>query len=443
MNCDLFNKNLYNLFDEEITSSERDELLNHIKSCQSCKQEYEKIKTMIHEIKPSMQVKASINLKSNIMKEINNTENKGKRILFKSAWIKVAAVAAVILLAFILTPLTNKKGSTIITDTYAAETIFNKSIVALKQLKTFYAEFKIRTYEGDNFEVIDVNADFVKHFLWKKNGNPEKWKIKKTGRTVLNDGKAQFIYINNNFAIKGPVKAGFVEWLHILLNPYQIMEEEKKFAKKNKAEYIVEEKDDHTILTIKAKALGDFKNDYLLNKSFLESNNTRIYTFDNTSNRLKSMQVFIEKNNKKYLVFDLGEIKYDIDIPDDTFSIVLPNGMSWKDIKNLETKQTDEIKNLKSEAIAKLFFESLSKLDFKTMNMIAPEITDMISKNEELKNYFKKLKIINIGKSFKSGIYHGEFVPYEIKLSSGETKKMNLAIRNDNKDKLWKIDGGL
>jgi len=440
MNCDTFNKNIYNLFDDEVTASDKDELLQHIESCQSCKKEYEEFKMMLREIKPSMQVQASINLKSIIMKQINKTEN--KRIFLRSKWTKIAAIAAIIVLAFILTPLLNKKGSKISSDTYAANAIFNKSIIALKQLKTIYAEFNIRTLDKDNFELIDVNADFVKHFLWKRFDKMEKWKIEKPGRTVLDDGENGFLYIKNNLAIKSQGHHGFVEWLRILLNPCQIMEAEKKFADEHKAEYKVELKEGQTILTIKAKAIGDFKNDYLLNKSILESNNIRIYTFDNATNRLKSMQIFIEKNNKSYLVFDMNKIKYDEEIPDDTFRIALPAGMSWKDIKDLESKQSDEIKNMKSNEIAKLFFESLSKLDFKTMKMVAPEMSDMISKNEKFKNYYKGLKIISIGKPFKSGMYHGEFVPYEIKFSSGEKKKMNLAVRNDNDDKAWKVDGG-
>jgi hypothetical protein len=33
-------------------------------------------------------------------------------------------------------------------------------------------------------------------------------------------------------------------------------------------------------------------------------------------------------------------------------------------------------------------------------------------------------------------------VPYEVRLKSGKVKKMNLALRNDNPDKKWMVDGG-
>jgi len=443
MNCDTFNKKMYCLFDEQISLTEKEELMSHIESCSKCKQEYDEINTMLRKIKPTMQIQASINLKSSIMNEIKNSENKSRFTLLKSKWSKVAAVASVILFALFFVPLLNSKKADFSTDASAAEALLSKSITSLQQLKSLYAEFKIRTLDGDNFELIDVNSDFVKHYLWKKS-NPEKWKIQKPGRTVLNDGVNQYLYVNNKLSLKLPLTTNLIDWLKILLNPNQIMEAEKKMAQTQKADYKIEKKDNTTVLTIKAKALGNYQNsDYMLNSSVIESNNTRVYSFDDVTNRLISMQVFIEKDNKSYLIFDLTDIKYDEDISENVFTINLPSGMVWKDKTEPEPIQSEEFKNMNSEGIAKMFFESLSNLDFKTMSMVAPEISDIISKNEDSKNEFKNLKIISIGKSFKSGLYPGEFVPYEIKFKNGETKKMNLAVRNDNKNKAWKVDGGI
>ena len=59
-------------------------------------------------------------------------------------------------------------------------------------------------------------------------------------------------------------------------------------------------------------------------------------------------------------------------------------------------------------------------------------------------NFFtKKLQVIKIGEPFKSGIYPGEFVPYEIKLNNGTIKSHVLALRDDNPGKVWMVDGGI
>ena len=51
-------------------------------------------------------------------------------------------------------------------------------------------------------------------------------------------------------------------------------------------------------------------------------------------------------------------------------------------------------------------------------------------------------EIITIGEPFQSGRYPGWFVPYEIKLNSGEIKAHNLALRNDNDAGRYVVDGG-
>ena len=60
----------------------------------------------------------------------------------------------------------------------------------------------------------------------------------------------------------------------------------------------------------------------------------------------------------------------------------------------------------------------------------------------DMKLEYGGLQVISVGKSFKSGLYAGKYVPYEVKLKSGNIQKYNLAVRNDNPEKLWVIDGG-
>jgi hypothetical protein len=62
--------------------------------------------------------------------------------------------------------------------------------------------------------------------------------------------------------------------------------------------------------------------------------------------------------------------------------------------------------------------------------------------DEKIKGYLGGLEIISIGEPFKSGLYPGWFVPYEVKFKSGRIKKMNLAVRNDNPAKRYVVDGG-
>ncbi|MHC4063858.1 MAG: hypothetical protein ACYSUI_05080, partial [Planctomycetota bacterium] len=60
-----------------------------------------------------------------------------------------------------------------------------------------------------------------------------------------------------------------------------------------------------------------------------------------------------------------------------------------------------------------------------------------------LRSYLGGSEVISIGAPFQSGQYGGWFVPYEIKLRSGETKKHKLALRNDNPAHRYVVDGGI
>lgn len=440
MNCNIVKENLLDLFDEDISPKEKDEMLQHIKSCHDCELEYEELKVLTKEIKPKMKVKASDELKSKIISKVMKEENEtaSKIIKFRPPkWTKIGWIAAVIFLVILVTPFIKWNSVNSGGEVYAATTLFNKSIAAMENLKSIYYNLNIRTLEGDNFELILTDEGFVKNEIWKKFSEPEKWKISKQGREVLMDGQNQYLYIKDFLATKASVNAGFVQWLKILLEPKLIMETEKSFAQNNKAKYLIEEKDNKVILTIKAEALGNFKNDYMMNKSILESYNTRIYTFDKQTNLLLSMQVYIEKSNENILVIDSKEIKYNIEIPNEVFSIELPKGMTWTDAKFLETPNSEDLKNITSEEAARMFFEGCENNDWDKVKKIYPYNIWLIKYN------YGGLKIIRIGKAFKSGLYSGEFVPYEIQLKNGYVKKHNIALRNDNKNKVWQVDGGI
>jgi hypothetical protein len=441
MNCNIFKDEIFTLFDEDVPRNKKEALLDHMENCADCKQEYENLQKLLADLKPTIKVNASSEFKAKIINQLKTeaimeTKKSSKTIkIRRPKWFKYAAVAAIIIMALIISPLIKWNSVNSSGEVNAANKIFDMSITAMQKLRSVYFNLNIRTLESDNFELIMTDGDFVKNEIWKSFSTPQKWKIAKPGREVLMDGKNQFLYIKDGSAIKAGVNAGFIQWLKILLEPTLIMETEKSFAQNDKAKYTIEEKNNKTILTVKAKALGDFKNDYMLNKSILESNNTRIYTFDKTTNLLESMQIYIQKNNKNVLVVETKEIKYDMDIPAEIFAINLPENMSWSEEQPIENSKM--LKGLTSEQVARMFFEVCENSDWDMAEKTFPNIISL-----KTKDYYGGLKIIRLGKAFKSGTYGGVFVPYEVKLKSGEIRKWNLAVRNDNEEKVWQVDGG-
>jgi hypothetical protein len=62
---------------------------------------------------------------------------------------------------------------------------------------------------------------------------------------------------------------------------------------------------------------------------------------------------------------------------------------------------------------------------------------------DNLKDYLGGVEIISLGKPFRSITGPQSFIPYKIRLSKGEVKKHNLALRKDNAAGRWMVDGGI
>jgi outer membrane lipoprotein-sorting protein len=447
MRCNYGFENIADLFDESTDRARREEILSHTGTCSDCSEEYEKMKRVMAQIKPGIPVRASETLKDRVIQRIRENERQTKqnkrRILFmmNPTMKKVAAIAAVVIIALVMIPVVSHFGWAD-TKARAANALLEKSIKAMAGLVTVYMDFDVRTTPGDNFEYIDIRSEFVNHKLWRVFGDPGQWRIEKEGRVVVMDGKRQYLYIRGlESAIVAGTDAGFVEWMRIFLDPQKILETEKSHTGKNKASYKTEETGNTIILTVKAKAAGDFTNDYLLNSSITESNSKRIYTFDKATKRLTSFEIYVESGNKEIQVIKMNSIQYDLNIPSATFVIDLPENVKWVEAKKMTGGNSSGITATDPEEVARLFFTSLGKEDWQMVDKLIPGL--MQSGNAaQIKEIMGGLKIISLGKAFKSGQYPGVFVPYEIKFRSGETKKFNLAIRNDNPGKKWTVDGG-
>ena len=450
MNCNEFKEQWVDLFDESASRNTRENLLDHLEACPQCTAEYLHVLKTINAASPRVGIHASSSLKNNIlnqimMKEKDNSGGKSGRIpMFSRNRKRAISIAAVILILFALIPLLNPNGW-FDGEAKAAGNILDKAIAAMTDISSVHMKFQVRTEPNDNFDYIDTRADFVDHSLWKTYGDTPQWRIEKPGRIVVFDGKKQYLYMKSTGnAFRGSADAGFINWMKIYLDPLKIMETEKKSSEINKADYKLMENETTVKLIVNAKAMGDFRNTYSLNKSVPESNNRREYTFDKVTGRLLSAEVYVISNKQEVKVIDITSIEYNKPIDAALFTINLPEGIAWTelDVGNRQVKfASPKITINSAEDAAKLFFTACSKYDWDIVEKLFPSLATA-GNAKEIKDYIGGLKLISLGKPFKSGLFGGTFVPYEVKFKSGETKKMNLAVRNDNTEHVWLVDGG-
>lgn len=445
MDCNNCKLEMTKLFDSEIDQTILSDLMEHVKCCPDCTADYQKSLEVLSMLKPKFQPVAPLALKQNIIQKIKMEETKMKndslnKLKFGYTTKKILSIAAILAVIMLIIPFIGDNKIFSNNTAKAANNLFESSIKATHSIKTMVINLKVRTIARDNFSLVGTEYEMVGHTIWKSFEEPAKWRVDKGERVVVFDGKDQYLWKPTfSEGIKAGADANFIEWLKILLDPEAILIKEQKAYKGNESKITMKEENGNLLMTIYSEAQGNFINDYCKNKSIEESDNRREYLFDSNTKLLKGLKIYILEGEKETLILEIEEIKYNVPVNSSLFSINLPKGVEWQTLTNNSSKT---FKNISSKRAAELFFEGMANSDWKLVEEACHFFKNPSEKVIKTKEYFSGLTVISLGEPFKSGLYPGEFVPYEIKLKSGETKKHNLAVRNDNPEKVWVIDGG-
>ncbi len=401
------------------------EMQKHLSQCEECTQYYATIQTLIPNVLP----KAPTSIKQNVINQIRRKQEK-RPVTINPLFRIVASVAAFLAIVLLITIMSWPN------QAKAAQNILENALHSAAQIKTMVMKFVVRTESNENFSYINLNDGMVEHTLIVDMNDGFKWRLTKGGRTIVYDGSSKYMWsAGENYGFKGGKNANFEEGFNILLDPTRILMLEKASADKKGNKYHIKETDAEIEMTVEAKAEGDFTNTYLRNSSILESDTRRVYVFDKQTNLIKSLRIYVKDGNNEILVVDIKNIEYDVNVDNQKLT-QLPSGYEWRDSNN---KITDHrFLGTSPEDVAHILFKAMENKDISSVKDIL-SYYDM----KTLEVTYNGAKLINLGNPFKSGLYPGVFVPYEIMLPDGSIRKQNLALRNDNEDKVWIIDGGL
>jgi outer membrane lipoprotein-sorting protein len=326
-----------------------------------------------------------------------------------------------------------------------AQEVIARGVQAATNLKSIYLKCRVRTLPGDNFESLDVKRDLIDVELWKDFGPPLRWRIEKPGRVVVMNGQNTVMLMGNKVGVKLDVAAPSAfdtEWLHRLaaidgvlsqeLASTSIPSHQSKISR-------VERPDDatHEMVVVQVE-MNDNVGAYLKNKSLETSDTRREYLFDRKTGRLENAKFYCQSDEgKDVLVLEIVQIDYDPAIDPGKFELEIPKDVVWFQQPQRLPDNEKYDKMTPSEA-AHDFFAACGSRDWgKAEKFWQMPLTD------EVKQYLGGLEMIKLGEPFQAKPYGGWFVPYEIKMSNGEVRKHNLALRNDNPAKRYVVDGGL
>jgi outer membrane lipoprotein-sorting protein len=421
MTCRETQKCLVDLFDREPPANLA-EIQSHLAACDRCAREYAAIQAAANFIQPQFRVQPSPDFKERVMNELMQVK------LSPNPWrwvLRLAIAAAAVVLVILLFAQSGQS---------PALNLMAQSAQAMSNLQSVHITARMRTAPRDNFEFIDPNADWVPLEIWKQFGDPPKWRVEKPGRVAVMDGTSSRMLMRPNEVVEGGTHPGFLEWVGALLETDKIMENELVSARAQLSSARLAEQNGHYVLAVQRVAQGDFRNDWLLNKAVSSSNHTRVYRFDVASKRLESMQLALNTKAGDVPVFEITGITYNQSFDPKLFTIDLPPNV----VRALPPEQMPTARALPQSPkdAAAMFFDALARQDTDELLAVYPA--------SAAPPWFKSmasLHVVSLGEPFQSGRYAGWFVPYEITMN-GDTKKHNLAVRNDNPAHRWVFDGG-
>lgn len=422
MNCNDFKEKVVDLFDKDIDMQAQAQLREHMANCHDCKAYYDDLRKTFNILQPL------------------DTANIRKTKITHRLW-RYAAAVAIFLFGFVIG--WNHLFSTPAVADDAKLTFLQQSIQSVQNVGSFQMEVYARTTQQENFATFDPTMPFVKIDIKLLRQNDFLfYRVEKAnGRTVVSDGRNQYMWIPNVLYLKGSQESDFLEHFANLIFPERLLTIQKsaiKLSNENKMTQV--ESDSTIVLTVD----GVEKNSNL--RQLFETgkmDDCRLIvenTFTKNDGLLRFVKLWVIKDGKKILLLHIDNIRYNVMLNKGEITR-LPTA-EWTDITEQRATSSNRLKQLQNETPQQAAKRILNAI-----------IADKDSQAAEALIYYKsilpqlihKLKGCKVSafETRKDSSYVGVYVFYTLTTPEGNREKRHIAIRNDNEQHIWIVDGGL
>lgn len=430
MNCNDFKERIA---DFAVGEPIPEPMQKHLKGCADCAAELQTARRVLDVVTPRSVVEPSPDFDARILAAARTPPSRPssrRRIL---RWAGSIAAAAVVVVAVTLS---------LRTPAYAARKYFGSAVAAMSDLRTFRMELRVRTRPHENFSFTDPRLDFVPHTVTVEYGDTLRWRVEKPGRAAFDDGTTVRMWLSGAgqgfFAPTGGLNAA--KELGVLLDPRLLMLSEQRLAARTKgAAYEVDEEGPTVRLRVVMPAQGDFRqSDYALNSSISESNTLREYRFDKASGRLTEVRITaLLPGGDRVVLLESDRIAYDEPV-DRAALTAVPGGIEWIDLSC--GPSGNRLAGISAREAATRILKAMNSWDETLLDEAFCYYGTQV--RELLKSVYKGAVILSVDKPVRSGDYAGVFVPCEILRADGKSDRLMMALRNDNPEKSWIVDGG-
>lgn len=422
MNCNDFKEKVVDLFDKDIDMQAQAQLREHMANCHDCKAYYDELRKTF-----------------NILQPLDSANIRKTKITHR-LW-RYAVAVAIFLFGFVIG--WNHLFSTPAVADDAKLTFLQQSIQSVQNVGSFQMEVYARTTQQENFATFDPAMPFVKIDIKLLRQNDFLfYRVEKAnGRTVVSDGRNQYMWIPNVLYLKGSQESDFLEHFANLIFPERLLTIQKsaiKLSNENKMTQV--ESDSTIVLTVD----GVEKNSDL--RQLFETgkmDDCRLIvenTFTKNDGLLRFVKLWVIKDGKKILLLHIDNIRYNVMLKKGEITR-LPTA-EWTDITEQRATSSNRLKQLQNETPQQAAKRILNAI-----------IADKDSQAAEALIYYKsilpqlihKLKGCKVSafETRKDSSYVGVYVFYTLTTPEGNREKRHIAIRNDNEQHIWIVDGGL
>lgn len=422
MNCNDFKEKVVDLFDKDIDMQAQAQLSEHMANCHDCKAYYDELRKTF-----------------NILQPLDTANIRTTKITHR-LW-RYAAAVAIFLFGFVIG--WNHLFSTPAVADDAKLTFLQQSIQSVQNVGSFQMEVYARTTQQENFATFDPAMPFVKIDIKLLRQNDFLfYRVEKAnGRTVVSDDRNQYMWIPNVLYLKGSQESDFLEHFANLIFPERLLTIQKsaiKLSNENKMTQV--ESDSTIVLTVD----GVEKNSDL--RQLFETgkmDDCRLIvenTFTKNDGLLRFVKLWVIKDGKKILLLHIDNIRYNVMLNKGEITR-LPTA-EWTDITEQRATSSNRLKQLQNETPQQAAKRILNAI-----------IADKDSQAAEALIYYKsilpqlihKLKGCKVSafETRKDSSYVGVYVFYTLTTPEGNREKRHIAIRNDNEQHIWIVDGGL
>ncbi|MGD1019410.1 MAG: zf-HC2 domain-containing protein [Verrucomicrobiia bacterium] len=418
----------------------------HLETCAACRAEYAAFANLHQQLVARSHAAADVSIVEPVMRRVLAVHAEPEKdtimsILQKHRWGlglgAMAGAVAIILAALLSVPKTQA----------AAVVVMTKGAEAAAKLTSIHLRGQVRTPTAENFGYPDPASDFVSIELWKQFEPDLKWRVEKPGRVAVMDGQSTVLYVkplNMGMKVPQPSSSAFdTGWLHKIANLSNTITQDRDNAiakgwKLNLAEEQAADGRAKSVVTIQAKSdLPD--SDYLKNQQFDYADTRRVYRFDAQTGLLEAVGIYLTRNSGDVLIFEVNQIDYNRPIDPAVFRLDLPANVNWYQEPQ---KLTDNEKYaaMTAQQAARSLFEACGREDWTEAAKFFP-----MPIPETLKQFLGGCQIVSLGEPFTSqgAGPTDQFVPYEIRLKTGETHSYNLHLRKDPQTGRWFWEGGI